>query len=61
MEWDVSEVKTIAPLALRVQFSDRTVGKVQFEQSHLKGVFEALKDPIFLASPYRRRSRGLAR
>ena len=45
MEWDVIEVKTIAPLALRVQFADGTVGRVQFEQSHLTGVFEALKDP----------------
>jgi Protein of unknown function (DUF2442) len=46
MEWDVIEVKTIAPLALSVQFADGTVGKVQFEQSHLTGVFEALKDPV---------------
>ena len=37
MEWDVVDVKTIAPLALRVQFADGTVGKVQFEQSHLTG------------------------
>lgn len=44
MEWDVVDVKTIAPLALRVQFSDGTVGNVQFEQSHLTGVFKALKD-----------------
>jgi hypothetical protein len=46
MEWDVIEVKAIAPLALHVQFADGTVGKVQFEQSHLTGVFEALKAPI---------------
>jgi len=45
MEWDVIKVKTIAPLALQVQFSDGTVGNVQFEPSHLTGVFEALKDP----------------
>jgi hypothetical protein len=45
MEWDVIDVKAIAPLALHVQFADGTVGKVQFEQSHLTGVFEALKDP----------------
>jgi Protein of unknown function (DUF2442) len=45
MEWDVIDVKTIAPLGLRVQFVDGTVGKVQFETSHLTGVFEALKDP----------------
>lgn len=46
MEWDVIDVKLIAPLALKVQFADGTVGKVQFEPSHLTGVFEALKDPI---------------
>ncbi len=45
MEWDVIEVKTIAPLALQVQFADGTTGKVQFEKSHLTGVFEALRDP----------------
>jgi Protein of unknown function (DUF2442) len=45
MEWDVIDVKAIAPLGLRVQFLDGTVGKVQFETSHLTGVFEALKDP----------------
>ena len=36
MEWDVVDVKTIAPLALRVQF----------EQSHLTGVFATLRDPL---------------
>ena len=46
MEWDVVDVKAIAPLALLVQFADGTVGKVQFEQSHLTGVFSALRDPI---------------
>jgi hypothetical protein len=46
MEWDVIEVNAIAALAIRVQFADGTVGKVQFEQSHLTGVFEALKDPL---------------
>ena len=45
MEWDVIEVKAVAPLALSVQFADGTVGKVQFETSHLTGVFAALKDP----------------
>ena len=46
MEWDVVDVKPIAPLALHVQFSDGTVGRVQFEKSHLTGVFKALKDPM---------------
>lgn len=46
MKWDVVDVKPIAPFAIRVQFKDGLVGKVQFEQSHLTGVFAALKDPI---------------
>ena len=46
MKWDVIDVKPVAPLALKVQFSDGTEGKVQFEPSHLTGVFAALKDPI---------------
>jgi hypothetical protein len=47
MQWDVIEVKPVAPLALSVQFADGTVGTVQFEQSHLTGVFASLKDPRF--------------
>ena len=47
MEWNVVDVKAIAPLALQVQFADGTVGKVQFELSHLTGVFSTLRDPIF--------------
>lgn len=46
MKWDVVDVKPIASLTIRVQFEDGLVGKVQFEQSHLTGVFAALKDPI---------------
>lgn len=46
MKWDVIDVKPVAPLALLVKFADGTAGKVQFEPSHLTGVFEALKDPI---------------
>ena len=46
MKWDVINVKSIAPLALQVQFADGTVGKVIFESSHLTGVFEALKNPV---------------
>lgn len=46
MEWDVIAVKPIAPLALRVEFADGTEGRVQFESSHLTGVFAALKDPL---------------
>jgi Protein of unknown function (DUF2442) len=52
MEWDVVDVKTIAPLALRVQFADGTVGKVQFEPSHLTGVFATLRDPMVFQQAY---------
>ena len=45
MKWDVIEVQPIAPLALRVRFEDGTSGPVRFAESHLTGVFEALKDP----------------
>ena len=46
MKWDVIEVKPVAPLALQVRFADGTEGKVQFETSHLTGVFAVLKDPV---------------
>ena len=52
MEWDVVDVKPIAPLALCVQFADGTVGKVQFEPSHLTGVFSTLRDPIIFQQAY---------
>jgi hypothetical protein len=45
MNWDVVSVEPIAPLELTVRFKDGTEGKVRFESSHLKGVFEALKTP----------------
>jgi hypothetical protein len=45
MNWDVIDVKAIEPLALQVKFEDGTIGKVRFENSHLTGVFEALKTP----------------
>ena len=47
MEWDVIEVKPEPNLSLFVRFEDGTQGKVRFEPSHLKGVFEALKSPDF--------------
>lgn len=46
MYWDVVDVQALAPLALSVRFADGTVGHVQFESTHLTGVFEALKDPV---------------
>jgi hypothetical protein len=52
MQWDVVYVKPVAPLALRVQFADGTVGQVQFEPTHLTGVFAALKDPLVFQQAY---------
>ena len=46
MEWDVIHIEHVAPLTLQVQFADGTAGRVQFEHSHLTGVFAVLKDPI---------------
>jgi hypothetical protein len=45
MNWTVVEVEPKPPLALAVRFLDGTRGTVRFEASHLRGVFEALKDP----------------
>ena len=45
MNWDVIEVKAVGPLVLKVEFADGTKGRVVFKQSHLTGVFAALKDP----------------
>ncbi len=52
MEWDVIEVRPVAALALRVSFADGTVGVVKFEETHLKGVFEALRDPALFAQAF---------
>jgi hypothetical protein len=52
MKWDVIHVETIAPLALQVQFSDGMAGKVQFEPSHLTGVFVTLRDPAIFNQTY---------
>lgn len=52
MQWDVVDVKPVAPLALRVQFADGTVGKVQFESTDLTGVFSVLKDPSVFQKAY---------
>ncbi len=49
MEYDVVDVQAVMPMALQVRFADGTAGRVRFEPSHLTGVFEALKDPIFFA------------
>ena len=52
MEWDVIDVKPAASLALTVRFADGTVGRVEFEPSHLTGVFETLKDPLVFQQAY---------
>lgn len=45
MHWDVKSIHVTGPLSFIVQFEDGLSGKVQFETSHLTGVFEILKDP----------------
>jgi len=46
---NVTSVKVIEHLNLRVEFADGLVGTVRFEPSHLSGVFEALRDPDFFS------------
>ena len=38
MEWDITHVEPLAPLTLRVQFADGTVGRVRSEPSRLAEV-----------------------
>lgn len=45
--WDVIKVEAIAPLTLFVEFEDGLKGHVRFKPSHLRGVFEKLKDPDY--------------
>jgi hypothetical protein len=45
MDWSVVSVTPMPPLGLVVRFVDGTEGTVRFEPSHLRGVFEALKNP----------------
>jgi hypothetical protein len=45
MHYDVVQVVPIGPLRLSVAFSDGLKGEVEFRESHLTGVFHALKDP----------------
>ena len=44
---DVISVEATGPLTLFVEFDDGVKGEVRFEQSHLHGVFERLRDPDF--------------
>ncbi len=52
MKMDVVEVKAGHDWNMQVRFADGTQGSVKFEQSHLYGVFESLKDPLFFAQAY---------
>ncbi len=52
MKWDVVEVVPNADLSMQVRFADGTQGAVRFEQSHLLGVFESLKDPAVFCQAY---------
>jgi hypothetical protein len=45
MNYDVIEVQPIDHLLLNVKFRDGLSGKIIFKESHLNGVFEALKNP----------------
>jgi hypothetical protein len=44
---DVISVEAVGPLTLFVEFDDGVKGQVRFEESHLYGVFEQLRDPEF--------------
>lgn len=45
MYWTVISVEVVPPKSLAVRFADGTEGRVRFENTHLHGVFAALKDP----------------
>ncbi len=49
---DVVELKTGPDWNIQVRFADGTQGSVKFEQSHLYGVFESLKDPTLFFQAY---------
>ena len=45
MHYDVIQVKPLGHLRLAISFRDGLRGEVELRESHLYGVFEALKDP----------------
>lgn len=45
MYWDVVEAKVLDHLEFMVTFADGMTGRVRMLPSHLRGVFEKLKDP----------------
>ena len=52
MYWDVTSVKPIEYLTLKVPFIDGLEGTVRFKPSHLTGVFESLKDKRYFDKVY---------
>jgi hypothetical protein len=45
MPYDVVSVAPVSHLVISVRFVDGLTGEVEFKESHLFGVFEALKEP----------------
>ena len=50
MNYDVVEVKPLEHLRLKVTFRDGLSGEVKFKESHLNGVFKALKNPAIFSN-----------
>ncbi|MBI5163185.1 MAG: DUF2442 domain-containing protein [Magnetospirillum sp.] len=44
---DVVEARVVGDLAFSVRFADGVEGRVLLRPSHLYGVFERLRDPLF--------------
>ena len=47
--WNVVKVEVVGPLTLWVEHRDGVSGNVRILPSHLRGVFEVLKDPEYFA------------
>ena len=54
MYWDVVKIKPTENLSFAVWFADGLQGAVEIRPSHLYGVFEKLKDPVFCSGASRR-------
>ena len=52
MYYDVVSVKPLGHLRLAVRFADGLSGEVVIKESHLHGVFEALKNPELFAQAH---------
>ena len=46
-DYEVVKVEAVGPLTLWVEHADGVKGHVRFEESHLHGLFEPLRDPEF--------------